>query len=254
MRLLTSNKIQGGFQNKIYSKLFEILVWLIIKSSISNLNGIKLKISSPWIGDFPFHLTGRNTLPVIFDVPRRSIQFSELLEKFLRYNGKLLLICRPPHSIFDVESLKILHEIYNIKGPTIERVKYKLKSAAISHKPMIDLIYRLVNISGGNFQVRYNDYLHAKMIITDAYAIMGSSNVTYSGMYGNDEVNIFSSDKIFISNLNNLFDSLWATSIDIRDYKEHKRYRELNRILKYLASMDPDFKLLMFKLNRIHNV
>ena len=83
-----------------------------------------------------------------------------------------------------------------------------------------EILFKIAQNS--NIQIYLHPSLHSKFFIfDDKYAIVGSSNLTFSGICqdGNEETDIFIDDKTLVSQLIDLFESLKDKSVTVDDIK-----------------------------------
>jgi len=216
-----------------------------------------LWIISPWLSDVNFSFVGRSTLSGIFHFPRKSIRLSEILENFLKYGGKLKLICRPPHDLIDIDSIQMLFYLEDADFQRKDTIIYKVVDSVLSHKATIDFMLSLLPyVKLKKAKIRFNEKLHAKIFVSESCAVIGSSNMTFSGLYSNLEFNCTITDEENINKIKEFCDEIWSKSDDLVDYV--RKCADFQILLDSLESIkdkfDPKIKDLYVKLQTLKDI
>jgi len=240
----------------------ELLFDLFLDSLIHRKMGgeSSLWIISPWLSDVNFSLVGRSTLSGVFPFPRKSIRLSEILENFLNYGGILKLVCRPPHDLVDIDSIQMLFYLEDANFQQKDAIIYKVVDSILSHKATIDFMLSLFPyVELKKAKIRFNEKLHAKIFVSKSCAVIGSSNMTFSGLHSNLEFNCAITDEENINRIREFCNEIWSKSDDLVDYV--RKCTDFQILLDSLESIkdkfDPRIKDLYIKLQtlkeKLHN-
>ena len=177
---------------------------------------------SPWITDFEIPLAQRGFLLPYLGSQLPSIRLSKLLELVARENA-VSIVLRPPHVLIGRGDLGRLSELLATRAalstslkdePLVRQARVLLEQQcdaiaanATAHAETVDFAMRVASLPGAS--VHFNERLHAKLLVTPAAALVGSSNFTTSGMRYNDELTMLVSDAPDIASL---YEAARATS------------------------------------------
>lgn len=130
-----------------------------------------------------------------------------------------------------------------------------------SHKNSNDRFEILQFIRCNLDRIRHLDNVHAKVLISDDSAFLGSSNFTYSGMLKREEMSVCFSDKADVEELQEWFNSLWKRSVkmledDILKFVEEKveRDRKLKDFVEKEKIKDVKFIVRYDKVSKVNSV
>jgi hypothetical protein len=71
----------------------------------------ELWLVSPWITECNFDLSDRGVYQDLWPgFSKSSISLSSILKKFVDYQSKINIICRPPHLLVPIENISLFHE------------------------------------------------------------------------------------------------------------------------------------------------
>lgn len=162
--------------------------------------GATIWLVSPWMTDFDFDLQSRGVLLPYFGSERTSVTFCELVKLVARRNQVSVLL-RPPHVLIGRGDLARTVELLRARAALapaaddsavraalalLEHETERIASSAVSQRGTIEFARTLRRHA--NISVRFNPRLHAKIVTTPAAALVGSANLTWSGMNSNDEI------------------------------------------------------------------
>jgi hypothetical protein len=220
---------------------------------VKTQNDYSLWIVSPWLSDVYFNFVGRSSFSGIFPTPRKTIKLSEVLTNFLDYGGRIKLICRPPHDLVDVDNIRMLIYIENSSFPRRDLIVYKLVDSIMSQKSTIDFLLKLFPYYDlGKFELKFSERLHAKIFLSESFALTGSSNITYSGLFSNIEFNFFVFNKEQIEQIKQFCNEIWSDSVDFKKYIKSNEFCLLLENLKRIKDkFDPRLKDLYIKLEAL---
>jgi len=215
----------------------EIIVapWLYENSTIY--------IISPWISNFRCMLRGK----IIPDLTSPNPCLIEFLKFIRSNNGETRILVRPLHSLISIEKIRFIQRMIekNISDLPISTLIHDI----LAYRDMIQTLLEIFQKSLAN--VRFMERLHAKILATPYRAIIGSSNYTLSGLYGNVEVNVMllgnDAKKIY-----DIAQRLWKSGKTLSDVRIMT-----NRLVRSLALVaDKDPRLLKLKeiLERLINL
>lgn len=240
------------FEKKVSDLLFDMLLSSMIRVRATR-KGL-LWIVSPWFSDITFNFVGRSTLSGLFPSTRRSIKLSEILTNFLDYGGEIRLVCRPPHSLVNIEDIRMLTYIENASFPRKDLIVYKVIDSIVSQKSTIDFILKLLPyVDSDKVKYRFSENLHAKIFMSENYALTGSSNITYSGLLSNLEFNCVITDTEGLKNIKQFCDEIWNNhAVCLKKYVESDDFRMLIKSLEQVKDkFDPRLKDLYIKLRAL---
>ena len=244
----------------------ELLFDLFLDSLIHGKMGgeCSLWIISPWLSDVNFSFVGRSTLNGIFLFPRKATRLSEILENFLDCGGTLKLVCRPPHDLVNIDSIRMLFYLESANFQQKDAIIYKVVDSILSHKATIDFMLNLLPyVNLRKAEIRFNEKLHAKIFVSKSCAVTGSSNMTFSGLYSNLEFNCVITDDEKINKIKQFCNEIWNKSDDLADYvsKCTDFHILLNNLESIKDKFDPRLKDLYVKLQtlkeksqRVHDI
>lgn len=252
MTLFTSTRDSSVCKIKVSDLLLNVLLDIII-SEKSGMNE-PVWIISPWISDISFSFIGRSTLSGIFPTPKKSMKLSEILKMLLNHGGKLKIVCRPPHDLISIDNLRILRFLEEANFPRKDLIIYRVVDDILSQKSTIDFLYNLLPyIEARAVEFRFNEKLHAKILVSRNCAIVGSSNMTISGVYFNLEFNCFMTDTEEVTKIKRFCNEIWEQSFDPASYVHQcADFRALLNNLEYIKDrFDPGLRDLYDELKTL---
>lgn len=240
------------FETKTSDLLFDIFLNSLIHRKIGS--ECSLWIVSPWLSDITFSFVGRSTLNGVFLIPRKAIKLSEILTNFLNCGGMLKLVCRPPHDLIDVDSIRMLFYLESVDFPQKDAMIYRIVDNIVSQKATIDFVLNLLPyVESGRASFRFNEKLHAKILVSKDCALTGSSNMTHSGMYFNLEFNCIITNNEDLNKIREFCNEIWNQSDDLISYV--KKCADFQILLDNLEDakdkFDPRVKDLYIKLRAL---
>ena len=132
----------------------------------------------------------------------------------------------------------IVDELSNFKKKEGKKIDIKIITRLIKEdidKGVTDLNKLKVLKDNFGAEIRYNNDLHAKMIIIDnSIAIISSANLTKKGLYVNYEAGVCLKDKNMIEKITLFFDDVWKESKPLTEQaiknvlSNKKRYPKIN--------------------------
>jgi phosphatidylserine/phosphatidylglycerophosphate/cardiolipin synthase-like enzyme len=165
---------------------------------------------------------------------------------------KVFLVCRPPHELIPINSLELLENGSNLT----EQERLYLVDQVVGQKNTIDVLYSLLTADPEwrCLNIGYDASLHAKIVSSDDLAIMGSSNLTYSGMYINNEIAYLFSEAEDVKKIRAACYDIWSHSIQISLYAERMEedYVDLKQRLATAAGVDLRIEDLAAKILSLH--
>lgn len=179
----------------------------------ANHKGGEIWLVSPWISDFDIRLGQRGFFLPQLGTERDSIRFSELLTLCGRGN-RVSVVMRPPHVLIGRGDLARIVHLISIRtqlaaGETTQAVTAalalmeeeteRLVSSALSQSGTAEFACAL--LGAPNLGLYFNARLHAKLLVTPVGALVGSANMTRSGMNSNDELMLEVNDSDSLNDL-----------------------------------------------------
>jgi len=248
----TSTWNSRTLQTKTSDLLFDIFLNSLIHRKIGD--ECLLWIISPWLSDINFSFVGRSTLNGVFLVPRKAIRLSEILTNFINYGGTLRLVCRPPHDLIDVDYIRMLFYLESADLPQKNAIIYRIVDNIVSQKATIDFVLNLLPyVESERALFRFNEKLHAKILVSKDCALTGSSNMTLSGVYFNLEFNCIITDNENLNKIKEFCNEIWNQSDDLASYV--KKCVDFQVLLDNLEGIkdkfDPRLKDLYIKLRTL---
>ncbi len=146
-------------------------------------------------------------------IQETSNEVGKVIEPLLRDSRKSIVVSSPfispryARMLVDKSKQGVKVRVLTwIPEPGEEGYDYHVESLRILRENLND-----------NLEVRVADQLHAKIYVVDGkIAIIGSANLTESGMYGNVEHIDIKLDPKLVLEISRGFDNLWSVSRDIR--------------------------------------
>ncbi|MBU0898947.1 MAG: hypothetical protein KKB03_03605 [Nanoarchaeota archaeon] len=126
-----------------------------------------------------------------------------------------VLICSP-WITYIVEELSNFKKKKDKKKTNLKIITRLMKEDI--EKGIIDLDKLRILKDDFNAEIRYNNDLHAKMvIIDDSVAIMSSANLTRKGLFVNYEAGLCLRDKTMVNKVAQFFNDVWEDSIPLTE-------------------------------------
>ena len=224
-----------------------------------------LTIISPWFYDFPIKLHGRAN-SFLHDQYGGKLDFFTLISDIAEMDHiELSIVCTPPDNQISPYDIKNIINTYTIVDKYLNQNYDAYDKDLIDQKENADnqarklkrdaKWYSLLSEISDRVDIHFNDKLHAKVIITPNSVLLGSANMSYSGVLVSDELMVRVTNKEDVEKLqlkcNNFKLQDFAYTYNEYDYVNKVKFMDRNHVfdefsMEYFQSIinhdwNPDF-------------
>lgn len=248
-------------EDQIWNGLLDILLdYLQETKTATSSESLSLFLVSPWFSNMTYPIQGRSLHMEAFGQPYSQLDLIKILKKIVGHlvenslPHRVRVVCRPPHDLISNNVLELLEEHSGLSAS----LKLYLLDQAASQKGTIDLLYGLhqVDPEWSKTSVAYDDRLHAKIVCSNNFAFVGSANITYSGLYYNNEIALFIADSPGVERILKVCNDIWEHSVPLKNYRRwrEEEYTLLMERLMNLGKEDVRLRELGTKIKAIHEI
>ena len=250
---------RGSDEDQIWDGILDIMVdFLQQVQDGSASDDSPIHLISPWFSNMTFPIQGRSLHLNAFEQPYSQLDFVHILTQTVNSltNGKvqnrIKIVCRPPHDLISGSALEILRQ--DKKLP--DAMRLFVLDQVVSQKNTIDLLFALhqVDPQWASVAVGYDERLHAKIICSNNFALVGSSNLTFGGLYYNNEVALFIPEPAGVGRIRKVCEDIERYSVPLTSYRDRNEedYSLLMERLQDLVDVDIRIRDLHSKVKAIH--
>ena len=246
-------------EDQIWNGLLDILLdYLQRTQGPASSDPSSLFLVSPWFSNMTYPIQGRSLHLNAFGQPYSQLDLIQILKRIVAnlvenaLPHKVQIVCRPPHDLISSSALELLEESATLP-PSL---RLYLLDQASTQKGTIYLIFAMHQIDPewSNVSIAYDERLHAKIVCSDSLALAGSANLTYSGLYYNNEVALFIADSEGVSRIRKACSDIWEHSVPLKNYRRwrEEEYTILMDRLGNLGKLDVRLRELGAKIKAAH--